>query len=336
MKALKIILINLLMVLVFAELGLRLLGFTGLHPYTVVSSPTNCLRPSEEMGFELNPGAFSVVINENLRYSATHLDCGWGTVRTTGRPLASSDSLILLTGCSFTYGMGVDDSLTYPFRLQALFPDHTIVNAAVPAHGTLQTLLLLDWLLKSGVRPARLIYHYISLHEDRNILGRSFQQLLARESRVGSNSDELPKLPLEAYFPYGKIDQQGNLTIQHSRPEARNLLASLRSYSALVNQLEFLYTRVCSSKMRAEKVTEAALSAIAERCQQESIPFTVAILEENADHHLRRFCRQKSIPFLDLTLDYSDESLLNLPYDSHPNAKAHGLWAAKMEAYLFP
>ncbi|MBK7406707.1 MAG: hypothetical protein IPJ40_00710 [Saprospirales bacterium] len=335
MKILKIILINLLVTLVLAEGGLRLLGFTSLYPYAIVSAPQNCLLPSEEMGFTLNPGAYSITINEKLRYTATHVENKWCTARTTGsRSLlsSSSDSLIVLTGCSFTYGMGVDDSLTYPYRLQAQFPNFNIVNAAVPAHGTLQTLLLLDRLIELDIRPQLLIYHYIDDHKNRNILARSFTQLLGRESRVNNATGK--DLTHNAQFPYGKLDDEGELHIRHSGLHTKNLFASLRTHSALINQLEYIYDRLFAQKTKAKQVTEAAILAIKAHCEANGIPFLIALLKEDSHQSMSAFCAQKGINTVDLSIDYTDKSLLNLPYDGHPNGVAHGIWAEKMRRYL--
>lgn len=336
MKLLKIIGINVFVTLLFGELALRLAGFAGLSPYTVTSSPPHCLIADKEMGFALNPGVFSVSINEHLRYRATHEDLGWCKARSTGEltSLPSADSLILLTGCSFTYGMGVDDSLTYPYLLQARFPDYTIVNAAVPAHGTVQTLILLERLLARGIRPKHVIYHYISSHRYRNILARSFTQLLGHETRVGNGGRS--GLARETRFPYGSIDETGTFRMGYSGIHPRNLFGPIRNYSALFNQLEILYDRISSRQTAAQNVTEAILLAIRSRCEEAGISFTTAIFEDGDDRHsMQGFCLKNGIPAVDLTLDYTDTSLLNLPYDEHPNAKAHGIWAERMRRYLF-
>jgi len=326
MKRIKLILINILVFLILGELALRLFGFTSLYPYKVYSSPQNCLLPSTETGFLLNPGVYRVTINENLKYTATHEDHGWCRGRTTG--MITADSLILFTGCSFTYGMGVDDSLTYPNRLQSLLPKYKIINAATPAHGTLQTLGMLDKLEAAQIKPRLLIYPYIDTHEERNILTRSFTCLLGRESRV--NNEQKVDLAKKSLFPCGKLDEEGQLSIYHSHLKTKNLFTSLRRYSALANQFEYVYSRLFSKKKKARKVTEAAILEIKRRCEANNIPFLIAILKENKACPMQAFCTQHQISFADLTIDYSDEKLLNLPYDGHPNGLAHGIYAEKL------
>jgi hypothetical protein len=52
-----------------------------------------------------------------------------------------SGSVIVATGCSFTFGQGVNDQDTWPWLLQQLLPDDHVVNVAAMAYGTDQALL---------------------------------------------------------------------------------------------------------------------------------------------------------------------------------------------------
>ena len=66
------------------------------------------------MGLSLNPGKFNVTINKKQKYNVTHTS---DSLRTTGSNSDIAKINIQLHGCSFTYGMGVNDEETYPFIL---------------------------------------------------------------------------------------------------------------------------------------------------------------------------------------------------------------------------
>ena len=336
MKAIKLLLINSLTALVIAEILLRILGFTGLYKYSVVSDPPGCIAPSGQLGFQLNPGTFSITINDSLKYTATQVSNPVLTTRVTStipRPI-TSDSLIFLSGCSFTYGMGVDDSLTYPYRLQSELKNYNVINGAAPAYGTLQTLLIARRLGENGIRPYILVYNYLDYHRERNVLGRSFRQLLFEESRMEGGREA--QVRQTARFPCGELESPGGrLAIKYAEADSRNLFGPLRSWSALVNQLEYAWNRLASEDEQADAVTEAAILDIRKLCEENGINFIVAVLKESEDGpSIQRFCTRNGIPVADLSIDYDDPGFLNLPYDGHPNGKAHAVYASKLYRYL--
>ena len=245
------------------------------------------------------------------------------------------DSLLILSGCSFTYGMGVSDSLTYPYLLQSALKNHKVINAGVPAYGSLQTLLLLQKLLENDIRPKTLIYHYLDFHPERNVLSRSFKQLLLEESRLGKGAKD--KLRRRARFPYGESSKDSlRLIVRYAELDNKNRFYFLRSWSALINQLEYVYTQFYKEEKNAQKITELALLEIQKHCQQNKIDFIIAIMKEDNPSvpSIQPFCQQHQITTVDLRLDYTDTQLLNAPYDGHPNAKAHQLFADKMVQFL--
>src|SRR5262245_31929003 len=84
--------------------------------------------------------------------------------RTLGRPQ------ILIIGCSITQGWALTDEETYPWRLQAEFPDYEILNFGTAGYGTYQSLLALEsYLARAETNPALVIYALIEHHEVRNI-----------------------------------------------------------------------------------------------------------------------------------------------------------------------
>jgi hypothetical protein len=48
---------------------------------------------------------------------------------------------LIATGCSFTFGLGLDDENTWPWLLQERIPDYHVINAGVNGYGTDQALM---------------------------------------------------------------------------------------------------------------------------------------------------------------------------------------------------
>src|SRR5262249_26695941 len=49
--------------------------------------------------------------------------------------------IVIAAGCSFTFGLGVNDEDTWPWLLQERMPDYRVVNVGVNGYGTDQALL---------------------------------------------------------------------------------------------------------------------------------------------------------------------------------------------------
>lgn len=45
-------------------------------------------------------------------------------------------------------------------------------------------------------------------------------------------------------------------------------------------------------------------------------------------------CKARSIETINITIDLKQKGFTNAPYDSHPSAKAHKLYAEKLSAYF--
>jgi len=119
-----------------------------------------------------NPGGMS--------YATQHQSRGWTTspgeyllqhrftkakhrvrIASPGRrkvPLAQKPAEeIYMMGGSFVFGLGLPDEQTLPAKLQQRFPEFQFQNLAVPAYGTLQTLITAEEELAQSARPPALV-----------------------------------------------------------------------------------------------------------------------------------------------------------------------------------
>ncbi|MEM7656542.1 MAG: hypothetical protein AAF399_10470 [Bacteroidota bacterium] len=331
---LQLIGLNLLIALLLGEGVLRLVGFQVMSDYHLVSTPTHHLAPDSQQGFRLLPGRFEITINDSLTYQATHHQTPWGVQRLNRRDAipASSSPPLLLSGCSFLYGMGVNDQETYPFRLQQQLTDYQVLNAGVPAHGTLQSLIKLKQFVEQGIRPKAFLYHYLDSHQQRNLMGRSFSQLLRVETALTTGADTVSVIQ----FPQGTMKgRPPELSIQPAEVAFRPVLGSAREWSVLANQIEQLINHWSHSRKDGEAVTRACVLEMRRICEAEGIAFAVAIFSEDPRQpFMKQLCESEGLPYLDLTVDYTDPSYFNWPYDGHPNASTHQLYADRVWHFL--
>ena len=97
-----------------------------------------------------DPEACENVWMNGMRYSRPQME--------TGRPYRA-----LFLGCSYTFGLGLNDDKTYVWRLNELMPEVEFDNGAVGGYGALQSLIRLRRLMKFK-RYDCVIYGAIELH----------------------------------------------------------------------------------------------------------------------------------------------------------------------------
>ena len=73
---------------------------------------------------------------------------------------------IVAVGCSFTFGFGVKTDEAFPARLAHIL-GRPVVNAGVPAYGTVGSLDALDGALH--LRPRVIVYGLVDVHLERNV-----------------------------------------------------------------------------------------------------------------------------------------------------------------------
>ncbi len=75
---------------------------------------------------------------------------------------------IITIGCSFTFGIGVNDNETYPFFLQNLLPNYNVYNAGVAGYGlahVVRMLELSDSFFPKNLKNSRPTFVYLLFNE---------------------------------------------------------------------------------------------------------------------------------------------------------------------------
>jgi hypothetical protein len=309
----------LLLIFPLTELGARILGETPYQtkPFTIVSSPSRCLVADSLLGISLSPGSFEIVMNKEHSYTATHFENGRRRVIRTNTTGADS---IYLMGCSFTYGMGVDDHETFASLLQKHFPNVCFENFGVPGYGTVQSFLQLQKCIESGSRPKAVVLQLSHLHFSRNSMTAAFRHDL----KIGF-SNAIPEWRNEmkkAKFPYCK-----------NPPDSKIHYVSWdslyddwwgREYSAFINMMNNKSDLAFNEKIECLKITQILIERMVSLCEMHGIEFYLTFLDEsNRMGKIKDFCDQNKVNYVSVGLTHKDEKYTNLPYDNHPNALGH-------------
>lgn len=305
------------------EIALRILGYSPYQQlqYSIESSPKMCVVASKEYGFALGEGTFEVSVNGAPNYVATHRNG-----KRISRLGSANDSLekVFLMGCSFTYGMGVDDSLSFPFKVQNHFKDLSIQNFGVPGFGTIQSYLQLKKELKNGRIPAVVIVNFCDFHNERNSLTPRFRNSLVMGYQ--RSNDEISAELKKSKFPFIENGEVKTVAFKdlYSNWTGRETFAT-------INYFQTLNDERLTGKIDQKKNTEIVFEKIKKLCDEHKIRLIVTGLTRGLE--LTSFLHQieqQGIEVHDISLDLSSKKYNQLPYDSHPNAAAHDYFSKKI------
>ncbi len=325
--------IILFITLLVLEIVLRILQYEPYQQeeYQIYSEPELALVPHEEWGLALKSGRFTTTINEGLTYKATHEKKG---VRSSG--FVENDSMpeIHFYGCSFTYGMGVNDEETFSYLLQQKIKNNfKVVNFGVPAYGNVQGFLQSQKRIKKGEDKTKYIFAvYADFHEERNILTSSYRA----QMHYGLNVLGIEKKK-GAAFPFVDL-KQNQLEVNYCRMKDLYQPVFLRNYSALSNVIQEIKNNLHDKELDPEQTTLRLFSEWNTWCEKNNIQFVIVSLlkNERSKKRVKQF-RENGMVTLDLGLDIlCNDKLNNAPYDSHPNAAAHRIYAERIFNYLQP
>lgn len=324
LKQLLNILIIGIITFVLLEVTIRLCGVTPfrVQSFEIQSNPQFCLLPNEQYGFGLNVGEFDVVINKNVKYHCSH---SMDSLRIlTYEPITNFDKTVDIHGCSFTYGMSVADSLAFPFLLQQEFQNIRFRSFAVPGFGTIQALIRLREQIKNNDLPDTLLIGYADFHDERNVLNSNYRKSLYH-GFLNANEEILPlfeqsKIP---YFTLKKGVQYCDWNNLYDNWRGRNYLASINSLQDAIETM-----RLKSGQVETHQI----LLKIKALCEQNDVQLIVATITKNEKtNYMINFCEQQKIMVFDIGLELPSKKYSNLPYDIHPNKKAHQIFRKRLQ-----
>lgn len=321
MRLLKLILfysISTCFILLLLEAILRLFGEGVYHsqPYNITSYPKPALIGHHRLGFALSPGHFDITLNHKLQFSANHTPDSNRVTKLASKTSKAKE--IWIYGCSFTYGWGLDDTASFPFKVQKALPQFNILNKGVPGHGTVQHLMRLGRELRTAKRKPRLVVLcYGSFHDDRSVLSHQQRRFYKRAMFSDKTNRDFTHIRL----PFIALSDPQTINFE----SIANLYApwSVSRKSALMN---FVETKWLGMKDRYSDMEMASLHLISEMndiAEDAGIEFLVAgILQNEKTEEMLGMLTDEQIDNLDISVNTLDPSYTLAPYDDHPNSKA--------------
>lgn len=225
---------------------------------------------------------------------------------------ASDGAEVWLFGCSYGFGWGVGDGECVGARLAAS-ANVRVRNFSANGYSTVHALTRAGRLLEQHAPPAAIVLFYASFHCDRNIAA---------------------PLWLASYEPFRPV-------LNGARYLRAGMTSEGRLYARLVPIFDEHLGKVDKSIIRhddyyARQVTAALIGSFAELASKAGVGFVVAAQHTAPDDDMERRVREASpvhVPWLDISVPFEREYLC-APFDRHPNARAHALWAERLSAYL--
>ena len=231
----------------------------------------------------------------------------------------SEHSSVAMLGCSYTFGAGVSDDETYPWLVQATLRDWRITNYGCCGYSLYQMLLLLRALLETeGPRVVT-----VGLHGG---LTRRLAWSTAELRDIFATGRKFPTCALRkgGLVQYAPI---GYKEIPLSRCDG-----ALAWTQASMNSLRLWAVRRRSS---LQKTNEYLLREMKRTAERHGAELLVACLDGCEEYY--RFLYANGFKWFVSSVDLcskTDTSWTLEPFDSHPNQRAHSVWAAEMTEAL--
>ena len=223
--------------------------------------------------------------------------------RVTPTPEAP-EGRVFITGCSYTFGHGVEDDECYPAVLAAKhWPSYKIQNRAVCGYGTAHAYLLVSDELDAPERdpPSLVIYGMIPDHLRRNYIRKTYvRHIVACPFFRKRSLDPLVERRGYPHFELvdGKLEFRGLIGLE----------------GALADSPLLKYAEIA--------LTEAFLSEMHKKCSENGVPFVVLLApptNPGAWESIKRILDKHDTPYLDV----SDIPFEGFPRDTHPNPDDH-------------
>jgi hypothetical protein len=276
-------------------------------------------RRHPTLGYSHIPGRVTVALDSSFSFAVTHAA---DTLRIThpidGRDASTPRDEIWIFGGSFTHGWSLDDDETYPWLLQARFPEYEIVNFGVSGYGTIHSLIQFREALETRT-PKVAILAYARFHDARNTFLRNRRKGIAPWNRLG---------PLVQ--PFARLDRNGRLNYGFADVVYTEFPMMRRS--ALAHFIEMQYNQLEARWYRSHDVSKALVKDMAALAARHGVTFIVVNISRGGA--MLDVAASIGLPHVDMSVDRSLPENTNLPHDGHPSAVANRTYADTLEPVL--
>jgi hypothetical protein len=307
---------------VVSELVVRYLGYLPFSvsqlPLKIESLDGNPYKPDSVFFIALNDGKFVVKINNSCTHQVTHKQNKRVVSKSSGQ---DSKNIICFLGCSYTYGMGVDDSSVFCFLLSQRLNDYSVVNLAQPGLSNLHSLeILKKYIEESGV-PQKVFFSLSGFHFSRNVLSMSYRKTLYNSFlSMKSKNDSIHEIPGFAY-----MDLKYKVQIL-SINELYNPFF-FREYSALIYLFEdvrdFLFDYFKTERYMS--INKHIIMEVITFCKGNSINLCFYDVYKNTNsQEITQLIKDQGFCFIETDIESGDKSFENAQCnDPHLNKTGH-------------
>lgn len=314
--------------LLLAELFLRIMGYKSydFEVWNVKFEPAFNNSPDPILGYSLVDGDFavtSIANKDTLTFQATHRN----KQRITGPVDTLRDSLkhIILLGCSFTYGQGLEDTSTHPYILQQKLRQYgskrVVENWGVSGYGPAQFYLNSEKLDSSKV--AFVIINYASFQNERTTLARSWRKRFVPNQK---NIGQLSTINMPCF-----TISNGLLLLKRKRMTYDYL--PFQRQLAFIELLDRIYCRI--EQRHATKVSQLVLRQTLQRIKAKGID--VLLCGITADATTQKVVGQfkkEGYKTMFYNVDVWNRKYSLMPKDNHPNYAANLIFADSLYACI--
>ena len=249
--------------------------------------------------------------------------------RNCGKKYDTSLNDINIYGCSFTFGVGLEDSNTHPYILQQKIKNYNINNFGKSGYGLVEIYYKIKKTMNPNVKI--IIINYAHFLTDRypgsrywakmkniyldNKTEKYLHEHVYMNNLIIYNEKYLKET--KTYFPlFKKLPLQNNLACINLLDDKYNELIDRKTY----HKLEISYL---------------ILQEINTLCKKKKIQ----LLLTNIDDYKRTtqdldYFRTIGVKTINLNIKNNNPKYNLMPYDSHPNAVANKLFAERIYSYL--
>lgn len=322
-KRLRTIGYILLMILPCAEIAARITGWGPIEniDYKVDASPSDWLVGDTVLGIALNPGVYTVTLNDGLVFNTTHLPNKTRHIPSTD----TSNRRVIFFGCSFTYGYGVNSEESFVGRVAHHLNEFKIENFGIPGHGTVQNWIQLKNQILHGNTPECVVVVYSKEHLERNVMNLSYRKAL----RIGfQNSNQSVSSNIgTARFPYFSDTTLNSIHYTSWENCYSNWWG--RDKFAIVHALQSTFSDNQDVELTNE-ITEALLKDMKRLCEENQINSLFVNLDDNKFSKRFPTISLNEDNYVSVGFNFSDTTVTNAPFDNHPNSSGHEFIAQKI------
>lgn len=331
-RAAAFALIGLLLLSGLAELGARLAYRVRGVDHTprwalqyAVLSALDRIRPGEDgirfeqplaiedpvTGYRCIPGVHRLALVHQGRRKAFRVTIAEDGYRVTGRGESARRPVVVLQGCSFTWGFLLNDEETYPWKLQELLPQYSVRNLAQNGFGTAHAYLQAT---SARQAPAVAIVAYAAFHKERNSPSQTWmKQMVASGHAFKARCISYPWVTLENGLPIVDLRPMSFGASGASAGNPPNPVAEEQNTLALIRAIGTHYN-AAGTRFAVAAFTGIRGDAVMERLASEGVSI------------------------LDLSLgspDYLPDKYKMLPWDGfHPGPKAASVYAERLARFI--